>query len=506
MNATTDMTETLRLSMIIDGKEVDASNGATFETVSPATNEVIGVVPRAGIADAVAAIEAAHRAFESGPWDRFTPLDRSRALHKMASFLRERVDEISRLETMNSGKIIVEARGDVIASANCFEYYGSLAGQIWGDQIPMNGPLLDYTVREPYGVCSQIIPWNFPLLMAAWKVAPALAAGNTVVLKPASATPLTALILGRIALEAGIPAGVLNVITGSGKELGETLTTHPLVEKVAFTGETETGREIMRSAAGTIKNVTLELGGKSPNIVFPDADLDEAVNGSLFAIFTNAGQRCTARTRLFLHKSIYDEFLSLYVERVGKIRVGDPLDWDTQMGPVISRQQQSKILEYCDYAVEDGAELLHGGKRVTKDELSNGNFIEPTVFGKVSADMRLAQNEVFGPVLAVIPFETEDEVVAAANSTIFGLAATIWTNDIKRAHTIARRIKSGNVSINYPTVNPPEAPFGGFKQSGIGRELSRYGLDLYTQVKNVVVNLNPEPFDWYGRWPEDPRS
>ncbi len=262
----------------------------------------------------------------------------------------------------------------------------------------------------------------------------------------------------------------------------------------------------MRSAAGTIKNVTLELGGKSPNIVFPDADLDEAVNGSLFAIFTNAGQRCTARTRLFLHKSIHDEFLSMYVERGGKIRVGDPLDWDTQMGPVISKQQQSKILEYCDYAVEDGAELLHGGKRVSGNGFSNGNFIEPTVFGQVTADMRLAQNEVFGPVLAVIPFETEDEVVAAANSTIFGLAATIWTNDIKRAHTLARRIKSGNVSINYPTVNPPEAPFGGFKQSGIGRELSRYGLDLYTQVKNVVVNLNPEPFDWYGRWPEDPRS
>ncbi len=251
--------------------------------------------------------------------------------------------------------------------------------------------------------------------------------------------------------------------------------------------------------------MTLELGGKSPNIVFPDADLEEAVNGSLFAIFTNAGQRCTARTRLFLHKDIYDEFLASYVDKVSKIRVGDPLDWDTQMGPVISKQQQSKVLEYCEYAVEDGAELLHGGKRVAAEELESGNFIEPTVFGKVSADMRLAQNEVFGPVLAVIPFENEDEVLAAANSTIFGLAATIWTNDIKRAHTMARRIKSGNVSINFPTVNPPEAPFGGFKQSGIGRELSRYGLDLYTQVKNVVVNLNPEPFDWYGRWPSDPR-
>jgi betaine-aldehyde dehydrogenase len=505
MSATAAKTEILNPLLIIDGKEVLAANGATFETVSPSTNQTIGVVPKAGDADAVLAIEAAHRAFDSGPWSRFTPLDRSRALHKIADLLRERIDEISRLETMNSGKIIVESRGDVTASANCFEYYGNLAGQIWGDHIPMNGPLLDYTVREPYGVCSQIIPWNFPLLMAAWKVAPALAAGNTVVLKPASATPLTALVLGRIALEAGIPAGVFNVITGSGKELGATLTTHPLVEKVAFTGETETGRDIMRSAAGTIKKVTLELGGKSPNIVFPDADLDEAVNGSLFAIFTNAGQRCTARTRLFLHKSVYDEFLSTYVEKVGQIRVGDPLDWNTQMGPVISKQQQRKVLEYCAYAVDDGAELLHGGKKVSTEEFRDGNYIEPTVFGNVSSEMRLAQNEVFGPVLAVIPFDTEDEVVAAANSTIFGLAATIWTNDIKRAHTLARRIKSGNVSINYPTVNPPEAPFGGFKQSGIGRELSRYGLDLYTQVKNVVVNLNPEPFDWYGRWPAPPQ-
>jgi acyl-CoA reductase-like NAD-dependent aldehyde dehydrogenase len=370
----------------------------------------------------------------------------------------------------------------------------------------MNGLLLDYTVREPYGVCSQIIPWNFPLLMAAWKVAPALAAGNTVVLKPASATPLTALLLGQICLDAGIPAGVMNVITGPGKELGETLITHPLVEKVAFTGETETGREIMRAAAGTIKKVTLELGGKSPNIVFPDADLEEAVNGSLFAIFTNAGQRCTARTRLFLHKSIYDNFLATYVDKVSQIRVGDPLQWETQMGPVISQQQRNKVLQYCEYAIEDGAQLLHGGKRIATEELVNGNFVEPTVFGKVSSDMRLAQNEVFGPVLAVIPFETEDEVVNAANSTIYGLAATIWTKDIKRAHTLARRIKSGNVSINYPTVNPPEAPFGGFKQSGIGRELSRYGLDLYTQVKNVVVNLNLEPFDWYGRWPDEPKS
>jgi betaine-aldehyde dehydrogenase len=350
----------------------------------------------------------------------------------------------------------------------------------------------------------QIVPWNFPLLMAAWKLAPALAAGNTLVLKPASTTPITAIILGEICRDAGVPDGVVNVLTGPGAEIGEALVGSPLVDKVAFTGETSTGRRIMEIAAGTIKKVTLELRGKSPNIVYPDADLDEAINGSLFAIYTNAGQRCTARTRLFLHKDIHDEFISTFVERAGKIRVGDPLEWETQMGPVISPKQREKVLSYCEIAQEDGAELLTGGQRITGNGLSDGNFVAPTVFGSVTSDMRLAQEEVFGPILAVIPFSDDDEVVRMANSTIYGLAATIWTNDIKRAHTLARRIELGNISINYPTVNPPEAPFGGYKQSGIGRELSRHVMDLYTQVKNVVVNLNPQPFDWYGRWPEKP--
>jgi betaine-aldehyde dehydrogenase len=298
---------------------------------------------------------------------------------------------------------------------------------------------------------------------------------------------------------------VLNVITGPGSEVGSALVSHPLVEKIAFTGETETGRRIMAQAAGTIKKVSLELGGKSPNIVFPDADLDEAINGSLFAIYTNAGQRCTARTRLFLHAEIHDRFLSTFVERAKNIRVGNPLDHETQMGPVVSPQQHQKVLQYCEIAVDEGAELLAGGRRLDSGELAAGNFIAPTVFGSVQADMRLAREEVFGPVLAVIRFSDEDEMVRMANSTIYGLAATLWTKDIKRAHTLARRIKAGNVSINYPTVNPPEAPFGGFRQSGIGRELSRHGLDLYVQTKNVVIGLSPEPFDWYGRWPEPPK-
>jgi betaine-aldehyde dehydrogenase len=370
----------------------------------------------------------------------------------------------------------------------------------------MNGPLLDYTLREPVGVCAQIIPWNFPLLMAAWKLAPALAAGNTLILKPASATPITAVMLGEICQEAGIPDGVVNVLTGPGKEVGEALSIHPGVDKVAFTGETSTGRRIMELAAGTIKKVSLELGGKSPNIVFPDANLAEAVDGSLFAIFTNAGQRCTARTRLFLHQDIHDQFLSEFVAKAKQIRVGDPLEHETQMGPVISPTQANRILTYCERATDEGAELVAGGRRITEGDLADGNFLAPTVFDGVRQDMHLAQEEVFGPVLAVIPFSTEDEVVAAANSTIYGLAATLWTNDIKRAHTLARRIQAGNVSINYPTVNPPEAPFGGYKQSGLGRELSRHAMDLYTQTKNVVVNLNPQPFDWYGRWPEAPKA
>jgi acyl-CoA reductase-like NAD-dependent aldehyde dehydrogenase len=490
--------------MIIGGKDVRAANGDTFETVSPTTNDVIGAVPKGSAEDVDRAVSAARQAFDSGPWSRFTPLERSRALNRVADLLRGRVEEIARLETLNCGKIIVESRADVIASANCFEYYGNLATQLWGEQIPMNGPLLDYTLREPYGVCGQIIPWNFPLLMAAWKVAPALAAGNTVILKPASVTPLTAILLGQLCREAGIPDGVVNVITGPGGVIGDALVGHPGVDKIAFTGETETGRQIMAKAAQTIKKVSLELGGKSPNIVFPDAGIDEAINGSLFAIFTNAGQRCTARTRLFLHREIYDQFLETFVARAKGIRVGDPLEHETQMGPVISPQQRDRVLHYCGVASDEGAELLTGGRKVDLGNLAAGNFVEPTVFGQVDAGMTLAQQEVFGPVLAVIPFSGEDELVTMANSTIYGLAATVWTNDIKRAHMLARRLQAGNVSINYPTVNPPEAPFGGYKQSGIGRELSRHGLDLYLQTKNVVVNLSSQPFDWYGRWPERP--
>ncbi|HET9017293.1 MAG TPA: aldehyde dehydrogenase family protein [Thermomicrobiaceae bacterium] len=487
--------------LLIGGEFVPAASGETFETFNPATNEVIGRVARAGREDVDRAVAAARRAFDAGLWRTITPVERGRRMRRVADILRQRSEEVARLETLNCGKIIVESRGDVASSANCFEYYANLAGQVWGETIPMNGPLFDYTLHEPLGVCGQIIPWNFPLLMAAWKLAPALAAGNTIVLKPASATPITALVLGQICLEAGIPEGVVNVLTGPGAEVGAAIAEHPDVDKVAFTGETETGRQIIRLSAGTIKKVSLELGGKSPNIVFPDADLGEAVDGSLFAIFTNAGQRCTARTRLFLHRSIHDRFMADFVAKAGRIRIGDPLEDATQMGPVISPRQCERVLSYVERARSEGAELATGGRRPDDETLRKGNFIEPTVFDRVSNDMTIAQEEVFGPVLSVIPFDDDAEVVALANNTIYGLAATLWTNDLKRAHRMAAQLRAGNVSINYPTVNPPEAPFGGFKQSGIGRELSRHALELYTQVKNVVVNLADEPFDWYGRWP-----
>jgi len=329
--------EVKEYQMLIDGQLVPSSSGETFEIFNPATNEVIGRVAKATREDVDRAVRAARRAFDEGPWGRMTPNERAKRLRRVAEIIRERQDELARIETINSGKIIVESRTDVANSANCFEYYANLTGQIWGETIPMNGPLFDYTVREPYGVCGQIVPWNFPILMAAWKIAPALAAGNTVVLKPASYTPITALLLGQICLEAGIPEGVVNIITGPGNEIGAALCEHPLVDKIAFTGETETGREILRLSAGTIKKVSLELGGKSPNIVFPDADLEDAVNGSLFAIFSNAGQRCTARTRLFLHRAIHDCFLADFVEKAGRIRLGDPLDEQTQLDPLRRR-------------------------------------------------------------------------------------------------------------------------------------------------------------------------
>jgi acyl-CoA reductase-like NAD-dependent aldehyde dehydrogenase len=483
-------TQLERYSLLIDGKLVESASGKTFMSVNPADNEPLAEVAEGGEEDVDRAVAAARRAFEEGPWSRMTALDRQKILFAMARLVRERLEELATLETRDCGKPIVESRADVANVANTFEYYGSLAPFVYGETIPMPGTLFDYTLREPVGVCALIVPWNFPMLLAAWKLGPCLATGNTAILKPASNTPLGAVRLGQIALEAGLPEGVLNVVPGPGSTVGRALCTHPEVDKISFTGETVTGREILRLAADTIKKVTLELGGKSPSIVFPDADLSKAVPGAIPAIFGNAGQRCTARSRLFVHRRVHDEFLDRFVAEAEAIRVGDPLDAGTQMGPLVSRSQVERVEGYIKLGQEEGARVATGGRRPDGDgPLRKGNFLQPTVLDGVQNKMRVAQEEIFGPVLSVIDFESLDEVIREANDIAYGLGASIWTRDISTAHTVARKLKAGNISINHPTVNYIYAPFGGYKQSGLGRELGRAGIDLFTQIKNVVVDL-----------------
>ena len=483
--------------LLIDGRQVPAQSGETFEVLNPATNEVIARVAKGGEADVEAAVASARQAFESGAWPKLNGMERQRLMIKLADLLRANAEELAVLETTSCGKPIAESRGDLANAALTVEYYAGLAPRVTGETLPIAPDLLDYTLREPLGVCACIVPWNFPLLIALWKVAPALATGNTVVLKPASYTPLTALRLGELALEAGFPPGVLNVIAGPGALVGRALAGHPDVDKVSFTGETETGRDIQRLAAGTIKKVSLELGGKSPNIIFPDADIEAAINGSLLAIYGNAGQRCTARSRLLLHAGVHEEFIDRFVDKARRIRIGDPLRDQTQMGPLVSRSQVERVSEFINTAQQEGGVVVSGGQRPDDPALARGNFLQPTVIDQVRPEMHVAREEVFGPVLAVLPFEDEESVIQTANNVQYGLAATIWTRDIARAHRIARRLRAGNISINYPTVNLVGAPFGGYKQSGMGRELGPHAIESYTQVKNVVVNLSDIGLDWF---------
>ncbi|MBA4159513.1 MAG: aldehyde dehydrogenase family protein, partial [Gemmatimonadetes bacterium] len=403
--------------------------------------------------------------------------------------LEARADELARLETMDNGKPVREARMiDIQGSIDCFRYYAGWADKIDGDVIPVPGPYLNYTRREPVGVCGQIIPWNYPLQMAAWKVAPALACGNTVVLKPAEQTPLTALELARIAEEAGLPAGVLNVVPGFGDTAGAALVRHPDVDKIAFTGSTEVGKTIQREAAGTLKRVSLELGGKSPNIVFADADIDAAVRGASMAIFYNTGQACTAGSRLLVEESIRDEFVEKLRARAEKMQPGDPLDPKTRLGPLVSQEQLDRVLSYIAKGKEEGADLVLGGERASVNG-GKGYFLAPTIFDRVTSEMTIAREEIFGPVLAVTTFSDLEEAIAIGNKTEYGLAAAVWTRDVKKAHRAAHLLRAGTVWINtYHNVDTA-SPFGGYKQSGYGRELGRYALDLYTQVKSVWVNL-----------------
>jgi aldehyde dehydrogenase (NAD+) len=475
--------------LYIGGEWQDAASGMTFDTFDPSTGEVLAKVAEGDAADVDRAVKAAREAFDRGKWATMDARKRGKVLFAIADALEARADELARLETRNNGKPLREARAfDIEGTIECFRYYAGWADKIDGEVIPVPGPFLNYTRREPVGVCGQIIPWNYPLQMAAWKVAPALACGNTIVLKPAEQTPLTALELARICHEAGLPAGVLNVVPGFGQTAGAALVKHPDVDKIAFTGSTEVGKLIQREAAATLKRVSLELGGKSPNIVLADADLEAAVRGATSAIFYNTGQACTAGSRLLVEEKVRDELVEKLVKRAESMRPGDPMDPKCRMGPLVSQEQLDRVLGYIEKGRTEGAELVFGGDRPEIDG-KRGYFLNPTIFDRVTPEMTIAREEIFGPVLAVTTFRDAEEAIEIGNRTEFGLAAAVWTRDVGKAHKIAHALRAGTVWINMYHTLDTASPFGGYKQSGYGRELGRHALDLYTQVKSVWVNL-----------------
>lgn len=474
--------------LFIGGRWVAPVGGRTYATVNPATEEVLAEVADADARDVALAVEAARRAFHQGPWPQMSAAERARLLWRIGDLLEQSAEELGRLETLDNGKPIFEScQIDLPMAAEVFRYYAGWATKIQGETIPVRGPFLNYTLREPIGVVAAIVPWNFPLLLASWKVAPALAAGNTVILKPAPWTPLTALRLAEIAQQAGLPDGVLNVLTGSTRELGQALVQHPGVDKIAFTGSTATGQQILRDASGTLKRVTLELGGKSPNIVFADADLEAAAHGALSGIFYGKGEVCAAGSRLLVERSVHDALVSKLLERAAKWRPGDPLDPKTRLGPLVSQAQLERVLGYIERGVAEGARLLIGGKRTAVN--GRGYFLEPAIFDQVSPEMTIAREEIFGPVLAVIAFDDVEEAIRIANGSPYGLAAGLWTRDIAKAHRVAARLQAGTVWINTYNFYDPASPFGGYKMSGFGRELGLQGLEHYTQVKSVWVSL-----------------
>jgi aldehyde dehydrogenase (NAD+) len=475
--------------LLINNEWRPSSSGETMEVINPATEEIIAAVAAADGRDVDAAVAAARAAFD-GPWGTMSARERGRLVRKLADRLLERADDVSRLETLHNGKPISESRNiEIPAAAECFEYYAGWADKVMGETIPVKGNHLTYTLREPIGVVAAIVPWNFPLLLAAWKVAPALACGNTVILKPASQTPLTALALGEIAVEIGLPPGVLNVITGPGSRVGQALVEHPGIDKIAFTGDTSTGKSIMRSAADTLKRITLELGGKSPNIVLADADVEAAIRGATIGIFYGKGEVCAAGSRLLVDRSIKNEFIDKLATRARKMVPGDPLDPKTRFGAIASRKQLDTVLSYIESGRNEGASLVAGGQRADIGT-GKGYFVQPTVFADVTPEMTIAREEIFGPVLAAIEFADLDEAISRANDSQYGLAAGVWTRDIKKAHYVARKLQAGTVWVNTYNVYDTAAPFGGYKQSGFGREMSAHALDHYTQVKSVWVDLN----------------
>ncbi len=482
--------------MYINGEFVESHSQDRSESVCPGDGEVIGVFPKGNKTDVDAAVAAAKLAFESTDWSNVrNSVNRGNFLKQIAHKMRERIDTLAELESLDAGKTITETNlVDVHSAADCFEYFGDLATQIEGSVLPVPMDALNFTLREPLGVCGAIVAWNFPLMFVAWKIAPALAAGNTMILKPAELTSLSALEMSKIFHEVGLPPGVANIVTGPGSTVGEAIAAHKEIAKVSFTGSTRVGRQIMTLAGSNCKKVTLELGGKSPNIVFDDADIDRAVSGALSAIFYNAGQCCIAGSRLFLHESIYHQFMEQLIERTQKIKVGHPLDWDARMGAIITSKQKASILDYIASGKKQGAELLCGGGEPSSLPHPNGNYIEPTIFAAKDPSIKIACEEIFGPVLTVFSFSDEDQVISEANNTPYGLAAAVWTKDIKRALRVTKQIKAGQVWVNNYLMISPWAPHGGYKESGFGKDLSRYALEEYTQLKNVFVDLSEGEF------------
>jgi aldehyde dehydrogenase (NAD+) len=489
-----------KYQLLIDGQWVDAESGKSFTTPNPATGETLAEVAEGDKADIDKAVKAARKAFE-GKWGKMSARDRGRLLFKLSQLIEAHSEELAALETADNGKPIREsAYVDLPQVVENFEYFAGYATKIDGETISVPGQMFNYTLREPIGVCGQIIPWNFPLLMAAWKLAPALAAGNTIVLKPAEQTPVNAMELGKLIQEAGFPDGVVNIVPGFGETAGAALASHSDIDKIAFTGSTEVGKIIAHAAADNLTKVSLELGGKAPNIVFADADIEQAVNGAMMGIFFNQGQVCCAGSRLFLAEEIKDEFLEKFSAKASKVKVGDPMDKATQMGPQVSDEQLCRIKSYVDIAREEGATVLTGGSSPQLEgDFQKGFFFQPTIFSEVNNQMRVAQEEIFGPVTSVITFKDEDELIKQANETIYGLSAGIWTRDIVRAHRFAKEVHAGTIWINTFNMFNAAVPFGGYKQSGYGREMGKHALELYTQVKSVWVDLSGKPIGWYGK-------
>jgi len=478
----------------IDGQWVPSASGETFPVYDPSTEEVIAQIASSNSADIEKAVKAARAAFDSGPWPTTTAQDRGRMLFKLADKVRQNTAQLAELECRNTGKPIVEAEFDIADVATCFEYYGGLANKVTGNVNPVPANALSFTLREPIGVAAQIIPWNYPLLMAAWKLAPAIAAGCTCILKPAEQTPLTALEFTSWLEQAGLPPGVVNIVNGFGETAGAAIVAHPNVDKIAFTGSAAVGKIIVKSAADTLKRVTLELGGKSPNIFFPDADWEAAVDGALFGVFINQGEVCSAGSRILVQKKIYPKFVEAMTEKAKRIKLGAPLERDTKMGPLVSKEQYDRVSSYLDVGKNEAKVAIGGGRA---KQFGKGYYVEPTIFYDVANSARIAREEIFGPVASVIPFDGESEAIRIANDTPYGLAAAVWTRDIYKAFRVVKSLRAGIIWVNHMQPTYVEAPWGGYKQSGFGRELGQWGLEEYLETKQVFVNLDEAPIAWY---------